>query len=80
MTTTLSTGLTADNKHLKLMAVTAPIEITRGQLIETSFYVVAVIDFSFTHQYFTKDVDQFHQYDTQVKAQRKFDRLNVISK
>lgn len=77
----LETGLAAGGRHLKLMSKTTQVEITRGQLIDVTVYLVAVIDFHFmTKVYFNKSLDQIFQFDTEVKARRKFDRLNQIGK
>lgn len=77
MQKTLNKGMTEDYNHLKLIAVTTMVEVTKGVSIETSFYAVVEIDFGYSHKNgFQKWTKQYHQYDTEVKAQRKFDRLN----
>lgn len=80
-TITIEAGLDKDNKHLKLMSKTTQVEITRGQLIDVTVYLVAVIDFHFMNKVnFKKSLDQIYQFDTEVKAKRKFDRLNQMGK
>ena len=79
MQTTIYNGLTSDHNHLKLIAVSEEVELSKGVSKIVATYLVVELEYCNTEEHpFTKKVKQLHQYDTIVKAQRKFERLNTM--